>query len=118
MSRCKNETCIKEAKGSSVYCSDSCKTTYNRNKSRNKTSAVTPVTPAVTPTAVTSHEQEVQFNVSASRAARTNPSQLNYGHPMSKHELEANNLKANRVPIPGDHDYKGVCHKQDGKWAV
>lgn len=52
MNTCKNETCSNEPKGSSAYCSNTCKTIYNRNKSRNST-AVTPVTVAVTFTTVT-----------------------------------------------------------------
>jgi hypothetical protein len=34
--KCKNETCSNEAAGSSAYCSESCRTIYNRNK-RNTT---------------------------------------------------------------------------------
>ncbi len=49
---------------------------------------------------------------------RTNPDTLNTGKPMTSHQLERAGLKHNRVPIPGDHDYKGVCEQQDGVWQV
>ncbi len=42
--KCKNESCTNEAKGKGSYCSDTCKTLYNRNKNRNNVT----VTPAVT----------------------------------------------------------------------
>lgn len=51
-------------------------------------------------------------------ATRTNPDTLNYGEPMTAYQLKQAELKANRVPIPGDYDYKGVCEQQDGEWKV
>ena len=39
---------------------------------------------------------------------RTHPERLNWGEPMTRAELEAAGLKANRVPIPGDWDYAGA----------
>ena len=49
---------------------------------------------------------------------RTNPDTLNTGKHMTASQLCQAGLKANRVPIPGDSDYKGVCVKQEGVWAV
>jgi hypothetical protein len=49
---------------------------------------------------------------------RTEPERLNWSAPMSAMELEQNGLKANRVTIPGDWDYDGVCEQVDGKWQV
>jgi hypothetical protein len=45
-------------------------------------------------------------------AARTNAVLLNWGEPMTAHDLERAGLKANRVPIPGDWDYHGVVMKE------
>lgn len=50
-------------------------------------------------------------------AKRTNPEKLNWGGWMTQGELEDAGLKANRIPIPGDHDYVGCCEKVDGVWV-
>ena len=42
-------------------------------------------------------------------AARTNPELLNFGPWLNADQLKVEGLKANRVPIPGDYDYKGVA---------
>ena len=39
---------------------------------------------------------------------RNHPERLNWGEHMTRLELDAAGLKANRVPIPGDWDYHGV----------
>ncbi len=50
-------------------------------------------------------------------ATRTNPDRLNWGKSMTGDQLEQAGLKANRVPIPGDWDYEGVCVKTEaGTW--
>ena len=51
-------------------------------------------------------------------ATRTNPDKLNYGPHMNVAELEKAELKANRQPIPGDHDYVGVCVNDGTGWSV
>ena len=57
-------------------------------------------------------------------AHRAHPDELNWGKWMNSHELEQAGIRANRVPIPGDWDYEGVCspapgpapgHEQAGK---
>ena len=55
---------------------------------------------------------------SVTYATRTNPDQLNYGEPLTKAGLAKARLRANRVPIPGDYDYKGVCQQISGAWAI
>lgn len=67
--KCKNETCNNETKGKSKYCSDTCKTVYNRNKSQAATVTNATVTPAVTDRAYAyvdggkvSNRQAVSFN--------------------------------------------------------
>lgn len=49
---------------------------------------------------------------------RNNPELLNWGKPMLLMGLQQAGLKANRVPIPGDHDYAGCCEQVEGKWQV
>lgn len=87
--------CNSEIAGKKVYCDDKCRMAFNR----------------INPNSQPEHEPEHY-------ATRTNPDTLNYGKPMKAHQLERAGLKANRVPIPGDHDYKGACVKQDGEWKV
>lgn len=41
-------------------------------------------------------------------ATRTDATKLNWGVPMSTHELQVTQYTANRVTIPGDWDYEGV----------
>lgn len=50
--------------------------------------------------------------------SRSKPESLNWGDWMTIAELEQAGLKANRAPIPGDHDYSGVCEEVDGVWQV
>ena len=40
---------------------------------------------------------------------RTHPERLNWGEHMTGAQLEDAGLVANRVSIPGDYDYVGVC---------
>jgi hypothetical protein len=49
-------------------------------------------------------------------ANRTNPDSLNHGKPMTMDALKKAGLTANRVPVPGDHDYCGCCEQVEGKW--
>ena len=39
-------------------------------------------------------------------AKRENPEKLNWGQPLTFHELQASPFKANRVSIPGDWDFE------------
>ena len=96
--------CDNEVSGKATYCSPKCRKAASR-------ASVTDTTPvSVTNEGVTS---TVTHYVD-----RTNPNTLNTGDYMSSQELEQAGLKANRVPIPGDHDYEGVCEQVDGKWQV
>ncbi len=51
-------------------------------------------------------------------APRTEPDKLNWGEWMDGAQLAEAGLTANRVPLPGDWDYKGVCKEVDGEWVV
>jgi len=130
--KCKNETCDNEAQGRGSYCSDSCKTLYNRNRKRNKSVTVTAVTPPTVtepnPPVVISEEDQEQIDKNSialletvdliTHAPRTNPDTLNTGEYMTADELKIAGFKANRVSIPGDWYYEGVCERVDGVWKV
>ena len=102
--KCKN--CDNEATGRSKYCSDSCKTVYNRNKK------------SVTTETVTFDDVADTYNYNAPSlehyqacpdqyVQRFEPDKLNWGKRMTSKELTQASLKANRVSIPGDWDYTG-----------
>ena len=70
------------------------------------------------------HAETVTRVTPGHTVTRTNPSTLNTGKPMgmaalARHKVKHNLPKYhNRVPIPGDHDYEGVCEQRDGAWKV
>ena len=115
MALCKNN-CGNEAKGRSMYCSDTCKTLYNRNKK----SVTTPVvTETVTVGGVSCLRKDLvpcghDFSLKVFHdnpsdfAIRDKPEKLNWGPWMSLSELESSSFIANRVSIPGDFDYSGT----------
>ena len=90
--------------GKKVYCNDACRMAYARNP--NKADAQ----PEHQPEQMQPEHEQV--------ATRTNPDLINHGKPLSPHGLKKAGMKANRVPIPGDHDYSGVCEQVDGRWQV
>ena len=94
--------CSKECNGST--CSGSCRAKLSRQSARSEAHA--------TQAHGQAHAQPEHY------ATRTNPDTLNTGELMTAHQLKQAGLKANRVPIPGDHDYKGVCVKQGDEWQV
>lgn len=51
--------------------------------------------------------------------SRQEPDKLNWGAWMSSQQLSAAGLKGNRVTLPGDWDYDGICFQDsDGVWKV
>ena len=94
--------------GRARYCSPACKQAAYRNK-RN--------TPTVTDATVT---QVQPVTVEPKHyAPRTNYELLNWGPWMTRDELARAGLTANRVSIPGDWDYDGVCVMGDeGNWSI
>lgn len=71
-------------------------------------------------TEMTGKEQALPQTLTASdiiTMEQVNP-ELNYGPYLTAPQLERAGLKANRVPIPGDSDYQGVCVFQDGVWKA
>ena len=50
---------------------------------------------------------------------RREPDKMNWGPWMNSQQLAAAGLKGNRVTLPGDWDYVGVCYQDaDGTWKV
>lgn len=99
--KCKQ--CCLPVSGKSQYCSESCKTVYNRNK-RAGTSGpeqVAGTVPASLDEYADSHGRKY--------AHRAHPDELNWGPWMNSEQLEQARLRANRVSIPGDWDYVGVA---------
>lgn len=123
---CKRDGCIDNKRHRSPYCSNACKQADHRAKCN--TPSVTDVTVTHTePVTLTADEATAmgngsEFSIGGSDgkhyAERANPDTLNTGEYMTANQLKAAGLKANRLPIPGDHDYKGVCEQVDGVWQV
>jgi hypothetical protein len=44
-------------------------------------------------------------------AERQDPESLNWGGWMDSNQLQTKGFKANRVTVPSDHDYQGICQK-------
>jgi hypothetical protein len=137
MSRCKHEGCDNVVEGKAVWCSDRCRKAASRtqpgqitpDKSDKSDKSQPGQQPGQDTTKIKSFTVLAQghkvttaldhYNANPDRyVARTNPELLNYGKPMSMAALSKAGLKANRVSIPGDHDYTGVCEQVDGKWQV
>ena len=79
-----------------------------RDKKRNaqEPQTVTRVTPERNATIEDNFHIKPELNA---YTLRTNAELLNWGPWMNSDELKQAGLKANRVPIPGDFDYKGVA---------
>lgn len=112
--KCKQCNTEYEAKrATSLYCSTKCKQLSYRNK----------------PVTVT--DESVTLSVTAARpmnwglpdcqcqvcqSNRSNRHTINHGAYKRAGELNHNEL--NRVPLPGDPDYKGCCVEVDGAWTT
>lgn len=115
--QCKHEPCNNEAKGNGSYCSKSCRAQQSRRNRKGATE--------LTANQATAQGNSCQFSTKGSAgpavtlehyeanpdmyATRANPHRLNWGPRMNMNELNTAGKAANRVPIPGDHDYKGVA---------
>lgn len=111
MNKCIN--CDNEATGRSKYCSGRCKVAYNRNKL--KAESVTDVTETV-PVTVDDVTADKPANFGESncdcwhcKKVKGSVYTLNHGPHKSSQELAIHEL--NRVSLPGDVDYDGVCQE-------
>ena len=113
-----NCICGKELSGKQRFCSDKCRMMFNRTTRTGKTEQ---------PEQNTQPEQVEQTKPNISnkpcnygltdctcmhcQTARVNKSnaRLNHGEPMSAADLVLNGYTHNRVTLPGDADYVGVC---------
>lgn len=115
--QCKWDKCSNESRTRSQFCSETCSKRHRRNSDKpgqiepevGQNDASNPDKP--------NPDNEVGQNPDK-MAIRTNPDNINYGTHMSAGELKQAGLTANRVPIPGDADYTGVCVKVGDKWEV
>ena len=106
MNKC--EQCLKEyepKRTSSRYCSDNCRIAYHRHQVSVTDDPLKVSVTEVEPASLADYNDPDGRKYCRTRA---NPELLNWGEPMSSNELHKAGLKANRVPIPGDHDYKGI----------
>lgn len=119
--QCKRINCDNTVTGKALFCSGACRTAVSRADTAMQVLQATVTDVTLEPT-VTPPEQAQRFPTydddRAKYATRTNPDKLNHGQHMNSSELEQAGLKANRVPIPGDRDYAGVCVKTEAGWAV
>ena len=113
MKVCKRDGCTNEAVGKSEYCSRSC---------RRKMQVTSEVTSEVTtlPTdqsEIVASEEHYLANPDM-YAKRNNPYGMNWGKPMGVKTLHRHGFRLNRVTIPGDWDYSGVCKLEGDTWIV
>lgn len=131
--KCKNECGTGLAGRKKVFCSDRCRMQHKRAKVEHKANRASPNTepehlnPNTPESSVAStgneavdycRSVELELEVREHGAHRTNPDDLNYGPYMTANKLKKAGKRANRVPIPGDSDYEGVCVKIDGRWEL
>lgn len=123
MNKCLNPSCNNDTQGKSRYCSDKCKVAYNRNKLNSKTVTETVTNQTVTDKSVTDvtvtpegEKLQVPTNYGQPdcecmhcQIKRGNKSHniINHGKYKQAHQLADNEI--NRVALPGDIDYDGVC---------
>ena len=109
MQVCKRDGCNNEVSDKATWCSDACRKAASRTNNPDKPRSDNPDkrNPDTNPDKPYTRD-----------VTRTNPELINTGPPMAAHQLKQAGLKANRVPIPGDWDYEGVCEKVDGVWKV
>lgn len=119
--KCKYEKCDNEAVGRSLYCSDTCKTLYNRNKSvtagtvtpnRNNSDGQDTFDPFVKP----SHTE--LRTVTDKEIVRPPCKRLDvYCHACTDEPTCEYRAKQNTA-LPGDDDYEGVCAEVEGIMVI
>lgn len=88
MKVCKRDGCNNEVSNKATWCSDKCRKAASRTKTPDKTEVGQVKSDTVTEPYLTADQ------------------------------LAEAGLDYNRVPVPGDPDYTGVCKQVDGKWTV
>ncbi len=124
MANCLNN-CGNEAVGRSKYCGDSCKVLYNRKQksvntvNRKQPTVIPRLKPHIKPVTVTVLLEDKPANFGQPdctcmhcQQSKANDSKLviNHGPVKIYDQLAANEI--NRVSLPGDVDYEGVCKPQ------
>lgn len=122
--QCKWDKCENEARAKSPFCSGTCKKRSQRASGTDEVGQEQSGTQVGQgPEQYGKHQafediQAVGGLLKPRFVHRTEPDKLNWGPWMDMSELKQAGLKGNRVPIPGDHDYQGVCEQLDGGCRV
>ena len=108
--QCRNELCTNKATGRSQYCSPKCRIACHRAKlAELRIQSVTDETEkSVTDESVTqtvTSSLKHYYDNPEMYAPRTNPDKLNWGAWLNAEGLADAGCNANRVIMPGDHDY-------------
>lgn len=116
--KCKWAGCENEARAKSPFCSGTCKKRYQRASGTD-----VPVEVGQEQVGQGESVPVVSYahymNNLSKYAIRREPELLNWGPWMNSQQLAMAGLKANRVAVPGDWDYKGVCYEdEEGVWHV
>ncbi len=135
---CRNDKCTNavESKGNRVkeFCSDRCRMQFKRSKANTESEQIQTEQPKANTaevwkeigkvtsggdsiTLIPASLEHYQANPDM-YATRANPNLLNWGDWMNAKQLAEAGLKANRVCVPGDWDYDGVCEQVDGQWTT
>ncbi len=104
--------CNNEGRGRSQYCSDTCKTVWNRNRKRNTEALIETVTEpesvTVTPEVVTLRPPNFGLSDCGCLHCQQSAGRLTLNHGPWKSASTLEPRGYNRVPLPGDVDYVGV----------
>lgn len=98
------------------FCSDKCRKAYSRTNSDKSNVEVGQMSELQQSRTASLEDYYAHPEDYVKR--RDPPETLNWGKPMTFDELQSSPYKGNRVPIPGDWDYEGVCVKINGEWKL
>ncbi len=131
--KCKWTDCENDARAKSPFCGDTCYKRWNRANTMAQDGSGSTNSDKVIPNSPpTRTDNSDKSNSDTTRTAsisdywehpndygsRRDPDSLNWGPWMDAIELAQAGLKGNRVTLPGDWDYVGVCKCIDGVWVV
>lgn len=103
--KCKQ--CNVEISNRAKFCSDKCRMQFKRSQPEQKANKLNPNTEPEQIVGRASYEHYLAYPELF--AKRSFPDKLNWGVWMNYKDLKKVHLVANRVPLPGDFDYVGVC---------
>ena len=116
--KCKWTDCENDARAKSPFCSATCKKRYQRASGTDVPPEVGQGQVGQTPDVPPASLEDYTDDHGRKYVPRNEPVLLNWGPGlMNRQQLEKAGLKANRVAMPGDWDYDGVCEKVGGVWV-